>query len=135
MIPDRVKSLMKEAGWGALATTDGKKVGVRPMGGWTWMDDELWCASSASSAKVADLRKIPHAEYCFCKPEGEHVRISGECAVSSDNADKLKLYEAVPMLKNYFSDPATPDYIVIRMKPERIRIMQPNLTYEDVPLS
>jgi len=29
-----VKQLRKEVGWGFLGTTDGKKVGVRPMGGW-----------------------------------------------------------------------------------------------------
>jgi len=29
-----VKQLRKEVGWGFLGTTDGKKVGVRPMHGW-----------------------------------------------------------------------------------------------------
>lgn len=41
---ETVKELMKEAGWGTLATTDGEKVGCRPIGGWTWVGDELWCA-------------------------------------------------------------------------------------------
>ena len=39
------------------------------------------------------------------------------------NDDKLKLYEAVPILKKYIKDPAEPTYVVIRMKPERIRLM------------
>jgi general stress protein 26 len=131
---DRVKSLMKEAGWGSLATTDGKTVGVRPMGGWAWFGDELWCATSTSSDKVAQLRAVPQAEYCFCKPEGEHVRLSGACIISSDNDDKLRLYQAVPLLKNYIDDPASPDYVVIRMKPDRIRLMQLDMAYEEVPL-
>jgi general stress protein 26 len=131
---DRVKSLMKEAGWGSLATTDGKTVGVRPMGGWAWFGDELWCATSTSSDKVAQLRAIPHAEYCFCKPEGEHVRLSGPCTISTDNDDKLKLYQAVPLLKNYIDDPASPGYVVIRMKPDRIRLMHLDMAYEEVPL-
>ena len=29
-----VKQLLKEVGWYFLGTTDGKTVGVRPMGGW-----------------------------------------------------------------------------------------------------
>lgn len=132
---DRVRLLMKEAGWGSLATTDGKTVGARPMGGWAWVGNELWCATSAASDKVAQLRAVPHAEYCFCKPEGEHVRISGSCTISTDNGDKLKLYEAVPLLKRYIEDPADPDYVVIRMKPDRIRIMTPDMSYEQIPLS
>ena len=36
-----VKNFMKEVGWGFLATSDGIKVGVRPMGSCVWMDNEL----------------------------------------------------------------------------------------------
>jgi general stress protein 26 len=126
---------MKEVGWGALASTDGKTVGVRPMGGWAWMGEELWCATSTSSEKVAQLRKVPHAEYCFGKQEGEHVRISGSCTISIDTEDKIKLYEAVPLLQNYIDDPRSPDYVVIRMKPDRIRFMATaDLAYQEVPL-
>jgi hypothetical protein len=49
--------------------------------------------------------------------------------------DKLKLYQAVPLLKNYIEDPADPDYVVIRMKPDRIRIMQKDMAYEKVPVA
>jgi len=127
---------MKEVGWGLLATTDGKIVGLRPMGGWAWMGNELWCATSTSSDKVSQLKAIPYAEYCFAKPEGEHVRISGSCTLSTDNGDKLKLYEAVPLLKNYIEDPASPEYVVIRMKPDRIRFMvTTDMAYKDVPLA
>jgi general stress protein 26 len=132
---EKVKSLTKEAGWGTLATTDGKTVGVRPMGGWAWFEDELWCATSAASDKVTQLRAVPHAEYCFCKLDGEHVRISGPCTISTDNDDKLKLYQAVPLLKNYIEEPADPDYFVIRMKPGRIRVMQKDMAYEEVPVA
>jgi hypothetical protein len=33
------------------------------------------------------------------------------------------LYKAVPILKKYIKDPSEPTYVVIRMKPERIRLM------------
>ena len=135
MSMDRVKSLMKEVGWGTLATTDGKTVGVRPMGGRAWFGEELWCATSGASEKVAQLRAVPYAEYCFCKPDGEHVRLAGPCSISTDNDDKLKLYQAVPLLKNYIANPADPDYVVIRMKPDRIRIIQKDMTYQEVTLS
>jgi uncharacterized pyridoxamine 5'-phosphate oxidase family protein len=120
---EMVKNLMKEVGWGFLATSDGSKVGVRPMGSCVWMDNELWCATTDGTEKIVQLRKVPYAEYCFSDREGKHVRIAGTCTISTNNGDKLKLYEAVPILKNYIKDPATPEYVVIRMKPERIRLM------------
>jgi general stress protein 26 len=128
-----VKNLMKEVGWGFLATSDGIKVGVRPMGSCVWMDNELWCATRAGTEKILQLRRVPYAEYCFMDREGKHVRIAGHCTISTDNGDKLKLYEAVPALKKYYKDPSTPEYVVIRMKPERIRLMAAaGKGYEDI---
>ena len=132
---ETVKSFMKEVGWGFLATSDGNKVGVRPMGSCVWMGNELWAATRAGSDKVLQLRKVPYAEYCFSDGEGKHVRIAGTCTVSTNNNDKLKLYEAVPVLKKYYKDPSTPEFIVIRMQPERIRLMiGVGKGYEDIEL-
>ena len=132
---EMVKSLMKEVVWGFLATTDGNKVGVRPIGSCIWMGNELWAATTEGTDKIMQLRKVPNAEYCFIDKEGRHVRIEGSCAISSNNDDKLRLYEAVPILKNYIKDPAEPKYLVIRMKPSRIRFMAvAGTSYEDIEL-
>lgn len=132
---DDVKALMKEAGWGTLATTDGRTVGVRPMGGWAWVGKELWCATGKPSDKVSQLERVPHAEYCFVETSGRHVRISGQCTVSTEAADKTKLYELVPALREHVSDPASPEYAVIRMKPDRVRLMAASdMEYVEIPL-
>ena len=128
-----VKKFMTEVGWGFLATSDGNKVGVRPMGSCVWMGNELWAATGEGREKVFQLRKVPYAEYCFSDREGKHVRIAGSCTISTNNDDKLKLYEAVPSLIKYIKDPSEPTYVVIRMKPERIRLMaQAGKGYEDI---
>ncbi|HPD16820.1 MAG TPA: pyridoxamine 5'-phosphate oxidase family protein [Planctomycetota bacterium] len=134
MTLEEAKGFMKEVRWGCLATSDGQTVGCRPMGGRAWMGGELWCAAGAESDKIAQLRNVPHAEYCFARPSGEHIRIAGPCKVSTDNVDKRKLYDAVPFLKNHIPDPASPGYVVIRMAPSRIRAMRGDLDYEDVKL-
>lgn len=129
----RVKNFMKEVGWGFLATSDGKKVGIRPMGSCVWMGNELWAATRKGSDKTLQLKKVPYAEYCFMNSEGKHVRIAGSCTISTNNDDKLKLYEAVPILRRYYKDPTTPEYVVIRMKPKRVRFMaQIGKGYEDI---
>ena len=126
---------MKEVGWGFLATSNGEQVGVRPMGSCVWAGNELWSATRNGSEKTLQIKKVPYAEYCFSNQEGKHVRIAGPCTISTDNEDKLKLYEAVPVLRNYYKDPSAPEYVVIRMKPERIRVMfQTGKGYEDIEL-
>ena len=132
---EMVKKLMKDVGWGFLATSDGKKVGVRPMGSCVWMGNELWAATRNGSEKTVQLKKVPYAEYCFSNNEGKHVRIAGHCTISTNNDDKLKMYEAVPVLKKYYKDPSSPEYVVIRMKPERVRLMaQAGKGYEDIAM-
>ena len=132
---EQVKQFIKQVSWGYLATTDGQKVGVRPMGGLAWKDNEVLCATFDSSDKVAQLKKVSHAEYCFCDSTGKHVRIAGPCTISTDNAEKLWLYEAVPALKDHISDPASPDYVVIKMTPDKIRFMEAtDMKYSQVKL-
>jgi len=130
-----IKQFIKQLRWGFLATTDGRKVGVRPMGGLTWKENQFWSATFASSDKVAQLRKVPYAEYCFCDSTGRHVRIAGPCTISTDNAEKLWLYNAVPALKDHIADPAAPDYVVIKMSPDNIRVMDStDMKYTQVKL-
>jgi len=129
------KQLMKEVGWGFLGTTDGKTVGVRPMGGWAWMEDELWCASMKSTDKIAQLQAVAYAEYCFCTKEAKHLRIAGPCTISSENNEKLRLYNANPILKDHIDDPASSEYVVIKLRPDRIRMMEAtDLTYQEIEI-
>lgn len=131
---EQVKEFIKQVSWGMLATSDGHNAGVRPMTGLAWNQNQLWCATGASTDKVAQLKKVPHAEYCFCDVSGKHVRIAGTCTISSDNTEKLWLHKAVPALKDYFPDPAAPEYVIIKMTPANIRVTNPDFTYEQVQL-
>lgn len=131
---EELKQFTKQVNWGYLATTDGKIAAVRPMAGLAWKDMELLCATFVSSDKVAQLRKVPYAEYCFCDDEGMHVRVAGPCSISADNDEKLWLYKAVPDLKEHIKDPASPDYVIIKMTPDNIRVMSPDFSYSQVEL-
>jgi uncharacterized pyridoxamine 5'-phosphate oxidase family protein len=129
---EELKQFTKKVPWGYLATTDGQKVGVRPMAGIAWKDGRFLCATFASSDKVAQLEKVPYAEYCFCDSDGRHVRIAGPCSVSAENDEKLWLYNAVPDLKDHIPDPTVPEYVIIKMTPDNIRSMNPDFSYSKV---
>ncbi len=134
MTLEELKQFIKQVPWGFLATTDGKKVGVRPMAAVAWKGSDFLCATFASSDKIAQLRKVPYAEYCFCDTAGRHVRIAGPCTVSTDKAEKLWLYKEIPDLKEHVSDPASPDYVIIKMTPDNIRVANPDFSYSQVKL-
>jgi len=132
---EQVRKIMEEAGSGFLATTDGERAAVRPMGGGTWFGRELWFATSADSAKVAEIKKKPSVEFCFMDKEMRHVRISGRCAVSTDDGDKKKIYDAIPVLKRYYKTPTDPGLVVLRTKVDKIRLMNTaDMKYTEVSL-
>lgn len=132
---ERVKALMKEVGSGFLATTDGDRAAVRPMGGWAWVESELWCATGLDSAKVADIRKRPHIEYCFMDPQGRHVRIAGRCSVSSELSDRKQLLDLVPGIAQHIQGAEDPNYAVLRLSVGSVRYWPgPDGNYVEVPL-
>lgn len=131
---EELKQFIKQVGWGFLATTDGRIVGVRPMAALAWKDGCFLCATQASSDKITQLKKVPYAEYCFCDSAGKHVRIAGSCMVSTDNAEKLWLYKELPGLKEHVSSPTSPDYVIIKMTPDNIRAMNTDFSYSQVKL-
>jgi uncharacterized pyridoxamine 5'-phosphate oxidase family protein len=129
-----LKAFIIQVQWGYLATTDGQVVGVRPMAGLAWNNNQLWCASAAKADKITQLKKVPHAEYCFCNPTGRHIRIAGPCTISTNNTEKLWLYKVVPALKEHISDPTSSDYVVIKMTPDNVRVMETDFTYSRVEI-
>jgi general stress protein 26 len=124
MSMEKVRALMKEAGTGFLATTDGRRAEVRCMGGWAWVERELWMATAANSRKVADIRAQEGVEICFMTPGGRNVRIAGPCTVSLARDDRHLLFQKLPMLGKHMDGPDDPNYAVLRLKPQRIRLME-----------
>lgn len=136
MTLDDVKEFTKKVGFGFLATSDGDRASVRPMGGSAWVDGEFWCCTGTGSVKVADVRKNPRVEYCFAGPNGNHVRIEGVCMVSEAREDRAKLLELHPGLENYVGDADCPTFAVLRLEVQRVRCWaEDRLGYEEVELS
>ncbi len=122
MSMDTVKAIIAQAKAGFLATTDGSRATVRPMGSPTWVGHELWFASAVKSTKVEDIKKKPCVEFCAADSQWRHVRISGLCKVSTDRADRQKFIDLVPSAKDYFKGIDDPNYAVLRIKIEHIRL-------------
>lgn len=126
---------IKSTPYGMLATSDGKRVGVRPVRALYWAGKELWCGIEKGQEKIAQLQKIPYAEYCFATPDGEHVRIAGPCILSTKLKDKTKLWDHVLSLHKFYKAPSDPMLVVLRMKPKKVRVFHhPTYTYKIVKI-
>ena len=65
--------------------------------------------------------------------DGRHVRISGPCIVSDEPVDRERLFEAIPWIERYMSGPDDPNFAVLRLMPEHVRMMKTDdLSYEEV---
>jgi len=118
---NELRAFMKKVRFGLLATSDGRKVGLRPMGAWAWVGKELWCGAEKGQEKISQLRKVPFAEYCFTDSDGEHVRIAGPCRVSTSLEDKTRLFNLVLSLHKFYDTPKDQAFVVLRLKPKSVR--------------
>lgn len=130
-----VRALMKKAGTGFLATTDGRRPAVRPMSAYFWVGKELWMATSGKSGKIADLRKKKAVEFCCMTGDFAFARVIGACTISSHPADKRKMFAAFKWMKNYFTSVENPGWVVLRIKPTCVLYMSADvMEYEKVKL-
>lgn len=117
-----LRKFIKGVPFGMLATSDGKRVGVRPVRALCWIGKELWCGVEKGQEKIGQLKKVPYAEYCFATPGGEHVRIAGPCVLSTSLKEKTKILSLVPSLHKFYDTPQDPALVVLRMRPKRVRV-------------
>jgi len=131
---DTVNEIMAQAGSGYLATTDGEKASVRPMGCPQWVGGELWMAANTKSEKMSDIRKKNQVEFCVADKAWHYVRIAGVCTLSEDPKDRKIYWDRVPIIKEYFKGVHDPDFGILRIKVKSIRLMtEKGETLVDVP--
>jgi len=122
---DTVKQIMEEAGSGYLATTDGDRAYVRPMGSPQWVGSELWMATGLNSGKVAQIKKRNRVEFCIADKAWRFLRIAGTCSISQDTTDRQTFMDRVPVITQYFSGATDANYAVLRIKVETMQLVTP----------
>jgi uncharacterized pyridoxamine 5'-phosphate oxidase family protein len=128
-----VRTLTEKVGTGFLATTDGRRAAVRPMSAYIWVGKELWLATGETSAKVADVAKRSAVEFCAMGKDFVHARVAGRARLSRAPADKRRLFAAFPWMKTFFRSAADPTWLVLKIKPTRVRYMGSDMRVVDVP--
>jgi len=133
---DIIRQMIFEAGMGYLATCDADQPRVRAMMPVMGDDGRLLAATFPSTKKIGQIAKNPKVEVCFVDRKLSHCRIEGKASVSQDQALKEELWNKQMMLRQFFSGPEDPAFILIVIVPSRISLMNiGDKGYTEVPLA
>ena len=118
--------IIREAGFGFLATTEGNQPRVRPMMPYLTQDGELLMAMLGRSRSIAQIKANPHVEICFVDRKMWYCRVTGTAQISADTLKKTLVFENVPMLRQYFAGPQDANYHLAVIKITAIEVMTPH---------
>lgn len=125
--------LLRDAGFGYLATVEGDQPRVRPMMPYLVEDEKrLLMAFLGRSRSIAQIKKNPRVEFCFVDRKMCYCRVAGHAKISTDIDKKTILWDNIPMLKQYFGSPADPNFILAEMSIEWAEAMTPHQKTPDI---
>ncbi|HNX38367.1 MAG TPA: pyridoxamine 5'-phosphate oxidase family protein [Candidatus Cloacimonadota bacterium] len=122
-----LKRYLKPKTMADIATLDGVQPRVRPMT-LMWYKESFWLATGRSDAKTAQLESNPLVEavaHLNAENSSGYIRISGRVQEITDFATKKDIADFSEFIYNYWEDPANPDYVLYRIIPHSIRLMEP----------
>ena len=132
MTKDEAIDLIKDAGFGFLATTEGKQPRVRPMMPCLTEEGNLLLALLANSRTISQAKENPLVEICFVDRKMCFCRITGKASVCNDIEKKEIVWNNVPMLRQYFSGPQDQKFILLEIDTNTIEAMSPTQKTPDV---
>ena len=119
-----IKQMVLDAGMGYLATCDdGDQPRVRAMMPVLKEDGRLLAATFPTTKKVGQIAKNPKIEICFVDRKLSHCRIEGKAVISQDKILKEELWNKQMMLRQFFSGPDDPHFVLIVIVPSKISMM------------
>lgn len=123
---DQAIDIIRDAGFGFFATTEGDQPRVRPMMPYLTEDGELLLAMLGRSRTIAQIKANPKVEICFVDRKMWYCRVTGEARISEDIVKKQTVFENVPMLRQYFAGPQDANFYLAVIKIVSIEAMTPH---------
>ena len=118
--------IVRDAGFGFLATVDGNKPHVRPMMPYLSDDGELLLALLGRSRTISHIKANSNVEVCYVDRKMWYCRVTGTAQISNDIAKKQIVFENVPMLRQYFAGPEDPNFHLAVIDVKAVEAMTPH---------
>src|SRR3989338_2815008 len=127
MTKEEVIDLIRDAGFGLLATTENNQPRVRPMMPYLTEDGkQLLVALLSKSRTIPQVKKNPFVEVCFVDRKMWYSRVSGKARVSDEKSVKESLWDNIPMLKQYFGGPQDANFVAMVIDIETVEASTPH---------
>ena len=117
--------LIKDAGYGCLATVENGQPRVRPMMPHLDEDGTFYLALLGHSRTIPQIQINPKVELCYIDRKMCFCRIAAHAKVSANLEKKELVWNNIPMLRQYFSSPEDPNYALLEIIPDVIETMTP----------
>ena len=126
MTKEEVVDLIRDAGFGFLATTEGDHPRVRPMMPYLTDDGKVLIALLPRSRSLSQIKKNPLVELCFVDRKMWYCRITGKASIKEDLSVKETLWTHIPMLKQYFGGVNDPNFQAVQIEIQDAEAMTPH---------
>ncbi len=126
MQKEDVIDLIRDAGFGLLATLENNRPRVRPMMPYLTEDGRLLVALLGRSRTIPQVKANPQVEVCFVDRKMWYARVSGKAKISSSPDDKTILWDNIPMLRQYFGGVDDPNFYLMEIEIGEVEAMTPH---------
>lgn len=110
MTKDEAIDLIKDAGFGFLATAENDQPRIRPIGPYVDSDGKVFIALFSHRRSISQIKNNPKVEMCFVDRKMSYCRIAGKAKVTNNDENKKIMWDNSPMLKQYFNGPEDPNF-------------------------
>ena len=100
----KIGDFLKEAGTFYLATVDGERPRLRPLGLFIEESGKIIFGVGSFKEVYKQLRANPNAEIVACKPDGHWLRYSGRAVFETDPKYEAAALDAAPYLRNVYNE-------------------------------
>ena len=100
----RLNDFLTEAGVFFLATVDGDRPRLRPLGAHLEMDGKVIFGVGDFKEVYRQLTVNPHTEIVACKPDGHWLRYSGTAVFETDGKYAEAILEGAPHLRGIYNE-------------------------------
>jgi general stress protein 26 len=123
---DEAIDIIRDAGFGFLATTEDNQPHVRPMMPYYTEDGQLLVALLGRSRTISEIQKNPMVEICYVDRKMWYCRVTGKAKLSEDQSKKEILWENIPMLRQYFGGSDDPNFKLLEIEIIKAEGMTPH---------
>ena len=126
MTTEEAIDIIRDAGFGFFATTEGDQPHVRPMMPYLTDEGELLLALLGRSRTIPQIKANPNVEVCFVDRKMWYCRVTGTAVITDDLQKKSVVFENVPMLRQYFAGAEDPNYHLAVITIKNVEAMTPH---------